>query len=645
EALAGSGLLVPGSLYDSDYRLRLAPGADLGALEAEAEAEFADAGIRWRDARDPAPGVQEFVDRIGSFLVLVGLAGLAVGGVGISASVRSYLEGKIATIATLRTLGAETRVIFGAYMMQIAAVGIVGLVFGLLLGAALPVVFAPVIQARLPVPIAVGVYPGPLAAAALYGVLAAALFTLWPLARTGRVRAAALYRDGAAAARPHWGYLAALAGLAAALVGAATALSGQPRLALVTAAGVLVALGVLAVAALIVRLAARRGGPSVRGRPVLRTALGAIGGPGSEAVPVVVSLGLGLWILATMGQVDANLRAAIARDLPQVAPSYFFVDIQPDQIDAFRARIAGDPGVERLETAPMLRGVLTEINGRPAAEVAGGHWVIQGDRGLTYRDDAPPAEEIVAGAWWPQDYTGPPLVAFAAEEAEEMGLGIGDTITVTILGRAITAEIAALREVDFSNAGMGFVLTFSASALAGAPHTHIATIYSDPAAEAAILRDVGREMPNVSAIRVQDAIDQITDALQGLAAATALGASVTLLTGFVVLIGAAAAGERARIREAAILKTLGATQGTILRSFALRSAMLGAAAGVIAGGAGILAGWAVQRFVMESDYEVAVWSVTLIVIGGATLALLAGLAFALRPLSVRPARHLRALAG
>jgi putative ABC transport system permease protein len=646
DALEASGLLAPGTLFETQYRLGLPEGADLPALEAEAEGLFADTGMRWRDARNGAPGVQEFVDRIGAFLVLVGLAGLAVGGIGVSAAVRAYLDGKIATIATLKTLGAEARTIFTIYFAQIGLLAVIGIVLGLALGSVLPLALAPVIEARLPVPIAVSVYPAPLAEAAVYGLLTALIFTLWPLARTEQVRAAALFRDASGPSRqlPRAGYLIVIAILAASLVGLAVLLSGIPRLALGTAAGILGSLFLLALSARGIRALSRRLSRSrwVRGRTALRTALGAVGGPGSEATSVVLSLGLGLAVLASVGQIDANLRAAIQRDLPEVAPSYFFVDIQPDQLQPFLDRVENDPAVSRVDTAPMLRGIITRINGERASDVAGDHWVIQGDRGLTYTTTAPPAEEIVAGEWWPDDYDGPPLIAFAAEEAAEIGLTLGDTITVNVLGRDITATIAALREVSFENAGIGFVVTMSQNALAGAPHTHIATVYAEEEAEAAILRDVAGDAPNITAIRVRDAIDQVAEALRSLAAATSYGAAATLVTGFIVLIGAAAAGERARVFEAAVLKTLGAERRGILASFALRSALLGLAAGLVAIAAGALGGWSVTTFVMDTTYRFEPVSALAIVIGGALATLLAGLGFAIRPLSVRPARILRA---
>jgi len=644
-ALADSGLLSPGTLFETVYRVRLPQEADLDALKAEAADQLQDAGYRWRDRRNGAPGIARFVDQLSAFLVLVGLAGLAVGGVGVAAAVRAHLEGKTEVIATLKTLGAEGRLIFQVYLLQIAVLTAIGVALGLVLGAAAPLLFAPLIAAQLPVPTAFAVYPLPLAEAALYGILTALLFTLWPLARTEQIRAAALYRDMGAGARamPRPFYIGILVVVMLALVASAALLSGLAMLTIYAALGLAVAFVALMGAAALVRRLARRAARSgsVRGHSALRLALGSVGGPGGEATSVVLSLGLGLTVLAAVGQIDANLRGAIARDLPDVAPSYFMVDIQTDQLNGFLARLNDDPGVSKVETAPMLRGVITGINGQDAQKVAGDHWVVRGDRGITYAALPSPDTTVTAGTWWPEGYDGPPQISFAAEEAGEIGLNLGDTVTVNVLGRDITAEVTSFREVDFSTAGIGFVMTMNPSALAGAPHTHIATIYADDASEGAILRDLANAYPNITAIRVRDAIDRVTVILGGIAAAITYGALATLITGGVVLIGAAAAGERARTYEAAVLKTLGASRATILASFAMRSALLGAAAGLVAIAAGGVAGWGVSTFVMQTDFVFEPVSAILIVVGGVLVTLLAGLGFAWRPLGARPARVLR----
>lgn len=643
-ALEGSGLLGPGSLFETEYRVTLPEGRDLDQLKADADAAFEGAGMRWRDSRRAAPGAERFVDRIGSFLVLVGLAGLAVGGVGISAAVRAWMERKTETIATLKALGATGGQIRMVFLLQLAALTVTGITLGLILGVTVPILAQGAIAAQMPIPISLSLAPAALAEAAIYGALVAAIFTLWPLSRMAQVRAAALYRDMGPGRRglPGPATLGLMVVLVTALVLAAVLFSGLWALALGTLGGIAAALAILSVAAVLVRRGAKRAATRMRGRPALRAALSAIGGPRSEAGPVILSLGLGLSVLAAVGQIDAGLRGAIDRDLPKVAPAYFVVDIQPDQITPFLARLDTMAAVTKIQTAPMLRGVITQINGQPARKVAGEHWVLRGDRGVTYAETPPEGTKIVAGEWWPEGYDGPPQASFAAEEAAELGLTLGDRITVNVLGRDIVAEITSLRDVDFSTAGIGFVLTLNPAAIAGAPHSHIATIYAPPEAEATILRDLATEFPNITAIRVRDAIDRVTEALGAIARATALAAGVTLLTGFVVLIGAAAAGERARAWEAAVLKVLGATRARILMSFALRAGLMGAAAGIVAIGFGALAGWAVLVLVMDSEFHFAPLPAVLIVVGGILATLLAGVVFSLRPLAARPAQVLRA---
>ena len=576
--------------------------------------------------------------------MLVGLSGLVVGGVGVAAAVRAYLAEKTNVIATLRTLGAERSTIFQTYFIQIGFLSLIGISIGLLLGALAPLLLAPLIEARLPIPANFGIYPAPLFEAAIYGLLTAFIFTLWPLARAEDVRAAILFRDalGSSKLLPAPRYLLAIAIVLCALIGLAATFSGTWRLTLATSGGIMVALLMLVVSAAIIQWLAKRGGKFTKGIPSWRWALTSISGTQEGAASVILSLGLGLSVLASVGQIDGNLRNAITGNLPDIAPSYFFVDIQRDQMEGYTKRLEGDPAVRRIDSAPMLRGVITQINRKPAREVAGDHWVLEGDRGVTYADRPSKRTRITDGEWWPKDYSGPPLISFAAEEAEEMNLSLGDTVTMNILGRDITGTISSFREVDFSSVGIGFILSMNPSALQGAPHTFISTVYAEPEVGTAILRDLAKAYPNITAIRVHDAIERVADVLSGLAAATSYGASATLLTGFLVLIGAAAAGTKARTYEAAVLKTLGATRGRILLSFALRSALLGLAAGLVALAAGIAGGWAVSTFVMNIEYIV-IWPSALAIIAGGVIATLAaGLLFAWGPLAARPAQGLRA---
>lgn len=273
-ALEGSGLLEPGSIFETKYRLLLPVIADLSQLKTKAEVRFENKGARWHDRRKSAPGIQRFVDRIGAFLVLVGLAGLAVGGIGVSAAVRAYLDRKTSVIATLKTLGANGKTIFLTYLFQIGVMALIGIALGLGLGALLPILLSSTIEAAFPVPIAVGLHLSPLFEAALYGVLSALIFTLWPLSQAEKIRAASLFRapSGQLHGRPRAIFILLIFILTALLIGSAAWYSGSPKLALWTAAGILIALCALVLSTFAIRRISARLArtKTVRNHPALR---------------------------------------------------------------------------------------------------------------------------------------------------------------------------------------------------------------------------------------------------------------------------------------------------------------------------------------------------------------------------------------
>lgn len=646
EGLRAAGLLSPGTLFSTLLRLRLAPGADPDAVRAAGAQVFADTGARWADRRNAAPGVARFVDRVRDFLTLVGLAALVVGGVGIGAAVRGHLARKTRTIAALRTLGASGGLVFAVYLMQIGVIAAFGITIGLGLGAGAVLGTAPLVADAVPLGTGWPVYPGALGRAALFGALAAALFTLWPLAAVRDARPAALLRETGLHGRPKpWVFAAMLvltAGFGAAVIG----LSGAPQLAAWVTGGIGAALVCLRAFGWLGARAARALARRVQGRPGLRLALGALGGPGGDTPNLVMALGLGLGVLAAIGQIDANLQRLIAQEVPKSGPALFALDIQTDQVAAFRALALAQPGVTRVETTPMLRGVVTALDGVPAAQAKvdpDGAWVLRGDRGFSAADRPPEGAVLTAGTWWAEDYAGPPLVSFAAEEAGELGLRIGSTITINILGRPITATVANLRAVNWRELGINFLAIVNARALAGAPLTHLGSVYAtDPGP---VLSALGREMPGVTPVSVRDQVARVAQGLGLLGAAARWAALGMLVTGLAVLIGAAGARVDAETREAAILKVLGASRALILGSLAWRAALAGALAGVVALAWGGAAAWAVTVFVFEADFAPAPLAALAVVAGGVGLSLAAGLGFAAGPLRRRPARVLREAAG
>ncbi len=648
-ALDASGLVQPGSLSYFHYRVSYAPGIEPESVTARAKAEFAESGWRIRDWRGGNPGLRRFLDRAGLFLVLVGLTALLIGGVGVANAVHAHMQAKTGTIATLKSLGATTGLIFRVYLWQTFLLAGIGIVIGVSLGAFLPLLAANALNAALPVPLAAGLYWQPLAVAGLYGLLVALAFALWPLARAADIRPAALYRDLVVPGLnlPRWPYLLGTGLLFAALAALAIFSAEVPRFAAYFVAGAAVSFLFFRLLAWgLGKVAARITLPANRGRWTarLRLALAALHRPGSATASLMLSLGVALTLLVTMAQVEGNLHAQVTERLPDEAPAFFFVDIQPDQIDAFKQLVAATPGTGAVQTVPNLRGRITRVGDLAPEQVTVDpeqRWVLQGDRGLTYSRELPEGSTLVAGQWWPKDYDGPPLISLEEAVAKGLGLKLGDSLTVNILGRDIEAKIANIRRLDWSSLGINFVIVFSPGLLERAPHTHLATVKATPEGENALFRAVTKQMPGISVIRMKDVLTEVNNLVTKLGSAVRGAAIVTLISGLLVLAGALAAEHRRRLREGAILKALGATRSDILTAHLLEYAAVGLVGAALAYGLGLAASWGIVARIMNSGYTPLAGTAALTALGGLGVALLLGLGGAWATLNAKPAPLLR----
>ena len=631
EALIAAGLLRPGALVNYHYRLKLPAGADNAAVKERVQAigeAFPTAGWRIRDRSDASPSMRRFIERLGLFLTLVGLTALVVGGVGVGNAITAYLQKRRETIAVIKALGGTGRFIFRIYAVQIAALSCLALMFGLGLGAAVPFFVQAVVGDLLPVKLALTLYPQPLLAAAGFGLLAAAAFALWPLGRVELIPVTRLFR-GETDAVTAWPAKRYMLGIVLCFVGLgalAMLISERRDVALWFGIGVAVSyLALRGAAGLLVFLARRAGRPR---QPELRMALSNITRPNAPVRAVMLSIGLSVTLLSAISMVDGNINAQISGDLPERTPSFFLMDVAPDQIDPLLAAMQADKTVSRIESAPMLRGQILSVKGVPSAEVKphpDAAWVLRGDRGLTYAKTMPPGASLVEGEWWPEDYAGPLLVSFDADEARGLGLSIGDEITVNVLGRPLTAKLANMRVVDWASGGMNFVMVFSPQPLASAPHTHLVSMVVDESGEAAFARSLARDYPNVTLIRVKEAIATMRDVLTNLGLGIRAMSGLTLLAGILVLAGAMASGHRARVYDAVIMKVLGATRQRIMLAFALEYALMGLGAALIAASVGTLAAYALITGPMQAEFVFLPMTLALTVGGAVSLTVILGL--------------------
>jgi putative ABC transport system permease protein len=404
-----------------------------------------------------------------------------------------------------------------------------------------------------------------------------------------------------------------------------------------------VLLVLLGIGILIRRLAARLPPPR---RPLLRLALANLHRPGAQTAALVIALGLALTLFVTLAAIQSSLNAEIARAVPERAPNQFVLDIPSDARARFVQEVQARAPEARLNIVPSLRGTIIAYGNQRVAdleEIPEGAWFLRGERGVTYAETLPQGSELVAGAWWSKGYAGAPLVSLDEEAAKTLGLGVGDTLTVSVLGREIVARIASLRQVNWDTMGFNYIMVFSPSALASAPHSLTSTIEMDDAHEGAVSRALLQAFPSASIIAVSEVVGQVRTILDQMTTAIVLSASVAILAGIAVLVGAIAASRAARSYDSVILKTLGATRWQILAAQGLEYALLAGTLCLLALGLGTAAAWYVIVEVFEFRWAPD-WALVLATLaGGAVLTLGIGLLGSLPLLSVRAAEALRRL--
>jgi putative ABC transport system permease protein len=631
-----AGLIKPGTLIRWRYALKLASGKQSGedelkALRERVTAELPEAGFTITDRRDPAPQVTRTLDRLRQFLTLIGLTALLVGGVGVANAVATFIDKRRKVIATMKSVGATSRTVMAIFLTQVMIVAVIGILIGLVLGTALPVLLNVLYGDLLPLQAEVAVSPLSIVSAAVYGLTVSLLFTLWPLGRVERVSASVLFRDEVAPERvwPSAWIIAATLVTAAVLIGFALLSSDSKRIALYFCGALVVIFAVfLGLGSAVTQLARRAPRPRI---PELALALGNLGAPGGLTRSVVLSLGAGLSLLVAVALTNASLVNELQERLPTHSPDYFVLDVTKDDFPAIAELMQREIPQVVLEDAPMLRGRIVRFNDTPVEDVNAppeAQWVLNGDRGLSYSETVPKGSKVVAGQWWTPDYAGEPLVSFERDLASKLGLKLGDTVTVNVLGRNVTARIANLREVKWESLAINFVMVFSPNTLKDAPHNLLVTISlpdaTPPAAEADVMRTLGRSYPSVTAIRVRDVLDQFSSVFAKVMIAVRAAGSVTLVAGALVLAGALATAQRRRILEAVILKALGATRRRILAAHAFEYMLLAAATALFAVVLGAAAAWLTVTQIMNIGFVFSVSAVVSALLLSLALVLLFG---------------------
>ena len=644
--LARTGLVQPGSLTSTSYRLVLADGADPEATGKSFQKRFPEGGWRASDRGDAGGGTRRFVDRLGQMLLLVALSALAIGGLGMSSAAAAFAASRRPSIAILKLVGTPRSTVNAMLGIEIGLIAALAIGAGLAIGA-----FAPALVAGIAAPfLPVAPDPSPqwlaLGKAALFGLLVSFAASWRMISNAGDTRPARLLRGDVADAEPmRWrsfiGPAIALA-LAAAL---AVFTASDPTFAAIGVASIALLCALFALLGFAVRRLAR--GARHVGGPITRLGIAALDRPGAPTGRLAVSLGLGLTLLVTLAASASSILAEIDSTVPKRAPALFLVDIPRADRDRFGALAQSElPGAE-VRLVPSLRGPVTEVNGTRVADMKAipeGAWILRGDRGLTFATALPPANRIVSGEWWPTNYRGPPLVSIDVDAATALKLKVGDTLTVAVLGRPITARIASLREIDWRSMGFNFAIIFSPGSIDNAPYTLMATVApGEGRSTMSFERRLTRELPMVSAIRVSDIVAQVRSLLESIDGAVRVATAFAIAMGMIVLAGSVVATRRQRARDIVLLRLVGATRGEVARSQLIEFALLSSAVALTAFAAGAMAARLVVTRLFEFTFSPDWQTLALIPVGAIALAILAAFLAALPALNARPAQGLRAL--
>ena len=635
-----TGLLAFGGRAGHRAYLALPPQARAEELKERFEPRFGKHRVSLRTVDDNQRRLGNTMSRLGNYLGLIALVALLLGGLGVASAVHVFIKRRMESVAVLRCLGAGANTVLAVYVVQAVAVGLLGSLAGAGLGAVIQLALPRILRGLLPVDVVWSLsWPAILGGVGV-GVWVAVVFSLLPLLAIRRVSPLMVlrrdYEDENRRRDP--ARIAAFFALAASVFGLAVLQAGALVPGLGFAAGVGVAVGALGLSAVLLVRSLRRFFPS--SLPYLyRQGLANLYRPANQTLSVVLALGFGAFLLATLLLVQHNLLRDLRVDQGQERPNIVFFDVQPDQRDDVvalvkkRAPLVGAP----VPIVPMrlhsVKGrLVTETLGATDGEKVRGRWALRREFRSSYTDTSGPSAEIVAGEWWEagawrdRKTDEPVPVAVEAGVARELQVEPGDEIVWDVQGVRVPSRVACLREVNWARFEPNFFVLFPEGPLDEAPQSFVLlSRVEDSTSRARLQRSVIDLHPNVSTLdltQVQGAIESILDRV---VLAVRFMALFSLAAGAVVLVGAVAASRYQRVREGALLRTLGATRPQLLRILFAEYAVLGALASATAIALSTLAGFALVRYLFEGSFAVPVPALLGLVLALIVLTVIVGL--------------------
>lgn len=614
--LAEAGLLGTGSLVRHRSFYQFPEGYPVEKEVMKLKERFRELKLNTDTVAERKRGLGRAVESVDAFLSLVGFIALFLGAIGVASAMHVYIRQKLTTVAVLRCLGASSRQGFAVYLLQGLGIGICGAALGTLLGVALQQVLPVLVGPWLPIEVDFAVSWSQVAQGFLAGVIICVLFTLIPLLPVRSVTPLSALRSSVTppAGRDVWRWI-----LWILITGAVTAFAIQQTPRWQTGVGFTIALllsfAVLAGLAVLTAWAARRFFPA-RAPYLWRQGVANLYRPQNRTVLLLLSLGLGTFLIVTMALTRATLLGQIAGTGSAERPNLLFFDIQSDQLQSLESTLE-KAGTPLLVKAPIVTMKLSRYKDRPVAEVAKDKsvnipgWTLQREYRCTFRSTLTATERVTAGTFTGSVPEGTEPVPISLEQglAKDMQLSLGDLLEFDVQGVPMKARVDSLREVEWRRMEPNFFILFPEGVLEGAPSFYVgATKVQDPAQSARVQAEVVSALPNVSAIDlglVLETLDGIFSKVQLVVQVMAL---FTVFTGIIVLAGAVMGGRHQRLRETVLLRTLGATRRQLTGIQLVEYAILGILGAVVGCALAVGANAALAFWVFKTDPVLEPWT-------------------------------------
>ena len=634
--LKETGLLGFGARVQYESFLKLSSGSSPQQLAERYRAPLRPERVQVRTVADDQRNLNDVLSRLTGYLGLVALMALLLGGVGVASAVVVFVRQRSESIAVLRCLGATGRRIFAIYLAEAAMMGLAGSVAGALLGLTLQRLLPGLLAGLIPVDVVPTISWSAIGLGIGMGLWVALTFTLLPLLGVRRISPLAALRrpyEPDRAPRDIWWALAALV-LAGSVVLLAVRQVGSWRQGAIFAGGIAVALLLLWAASWVLIQLVRRWLPA--GWPyVWRQGLANLHRPANQTVTLVLAIGFGAFLLGTLFLVQHNLLRQLRLTGGSARPNLVLFDIQPDQLRAVEGEIRG-AGLPLTSPTPIVPMRIRSVKGRPVTQLLAGDsasgdgasnaWVFRREYRSTYRDSVVATERVVAGKFH-VERSSPVGISVEQDLARELGVGVGDEIVWDVQGIGLPSRVTSLREVDWARFEPNFFVVFPPGALEKAPQTLvILTRIGSPAERGRFQRRLAERFSNVSTLdlsMLQEALERLVDRV---ALAIRFMALFSLGVGALVLVGALATSRFQRIREGALLRTLGATRNQVFRVVLAEYLSLGLLASAVALVLAAAAGWALARFVFEGGFSLPLLPMTGLTLSIVVLTVLVGLA-------------------